>query len=238
METEETAVPVDRHAAPAAPRFGMELEQYQRLIEEVAVSNCRADLIPHTSYARTPCPLHLRSANNVVPLVLQEVQRAGYVLIKKYGINVLPDILLDLEPKPESTPVVLHVEQAGELHMWPLMPTRPMRGDEVERWLREQRNAYDNESAAWQALDDSLDAYRLAADTGQPLPRPPMEVWAVVNGGYYPSEVWALYETEEAAQKHVAANPGLGYEVTTFSVALEFPEDEDPPTRPATSSGT
>jgi hypothetical protein len=50
----------------------------------------------------------------------------------------------------------------------------PRRGDEVERWIKRERDTYNQYSAgedgaAWFALDDLLDDYRLHADTGTPL---------------------------------------------------------------------
>lgn len=46
----------------------------------------------------------------------------------------------------------------------------PQRGSDVERWLRGVRDQYGPGTAAWLALDDLLDAYRLCSDTGLPLP--------------------------------------------------------------------
>jgi hypothetical protein len=43
------------------------------------------------------------------------------------------------------------------------------RGDEVEAWLKRQRDERRKLSAGWMALDDALDDYRLHADTGTPL---------------------------------------------------------------------
>lgn len=43
------------------------------------------------------------------------------------------------------------------------------RGDVVEQWLKNQRDAYNEDSQAWIALDDALDSYRLHADTGTAL---------------------------------------------------------------------
>lgn len=51
----------------------------------------------------------------------------------------------------------------------------PQRGDQVEAWIKDRRDSNGNkeshgsEAAAWFALDDLLDEYRLAADTGQSL---------------------------------------------------------------------
>jgi hypothetical protein len=46
---------------------------------------------------------------------------------------------------------------------------RPSRGDEVEAWLKRQRDKYPKNSSAWFPLDWALDNYRLHADTGTPL---------------------------------------------------------------------
>jgi hypothetical protein len=46
---------------------------------------------------------------------------------------------------------------------------KPQRGDEIERWIKTQRDTYNQGSQAWVALDDALDCYRLHADTGTPL---------------------------------------------------------------------
>lgn len=53
------------------------------------------------------------------------------------------------------------------------MSFRPKRGDEVEAWLKRQRDSYDQSNgygySAYRALDFALDEYRLHADTGTPL---------------------------------------------------------------------
>jgi hypothetical protein len=52
----------------------------------------------------------------------------------------------------------------------PPQPERPRRGDEVEAWLKAQRDGwFDDTGAEWHALDGLLDRYRLHADTGTPL---------------------------------------------------------------------
>lgn len=45
----------------------------------------------------------------------------------------------------------------------------PKRGDQVEAWLKSQRDEHHASSPQWQALDEALDTYRLHADTGTPL---------------------------------------------------------------------
>lgn len=49
----------------------------------------------------------------------------------------------------------------------------PQRGDDVERWLKTNRDRYaggdENTDGMYYALDDLLDAYREHADTGTPL---------------------------------------------------------------------
>ena len=45
---------------------------------------------------------------------------------------------------------------------------RPMRGDEVEAWIKRKRDEFSATLAYW-TLDDLLDDYRLHADTGTPL---------------------------------------------------------------------
>lgn len=52
----------------------------------------------------------------------------------------------------------------------------PSRGDQVEAWIKDRRDQYvgnesgnDYDSGAWTALDNLLDEYRLASDTGQSL---------------------------------------------------------------------
>jgi len=48
--------------------------------------------------------------------------------------------------------------------------TLPARGDQVEQWLKGQRDEYEvRSSPRWGALDEVLDTYRLHADTGTPL---------------------------------------------------------------------
>lgn len=48
--------------------------------------------------------------------------------------------------------------------------TLPKRGDQVEAWLKSQRDEYHQTSSPqWQALNEALDTYRLHADTGTPL---------------------------------------------------------------------
>lgn len=46
---------------------------------------------------------------------------------------------------------------------------RPRVGDAVEQWLKSQRDAYHQHCPQWQALDETLDTYRLHAYTGTPL---------------------------------------------------------------------
>jgi hypothetical protein len=49
---------------------------------------------------------------------------------------------------------------------------QPRRSDDVEQWLKAQRDAHADQygrTPAWYTLDDLLDAYRLHADTGTPL---------------------------------------------------------------------
>lgn len=46
---------------------------------------------------------------------------------------------------------------------------RPQRGDQVEAWLKTQRDAAADYPEAYQAADRLLDLYRLHADTGTPL---------------------------------------------------------------------
>ena len=47
---------------------------------------------------------------------------------------------------------------------------RPSRGDDVETWLKRHRDAWTGGTdAAWHAVDDLLEEYRLHADTGTPL---------------------------------------------------------------------
>lgn len=43
----------------------------------------------------------------------------------------------------------------------------PRRDDQVAAWIKDRRD--ESANAAWAALDDLLDEYRLAADTGQTL---------------------------------------------------------------------
>jgi hypothetical protein len=46
----------------------------------------------------------------------------------------------------------------------------PHRGNQVEAWIKDRRDALGSSSAEpWQILDDLLDEYRLAADTGMSL---------------------------------------------------------------------
>lgn len=56
------------------------------------------------------------------------------------------------------------------------LPSLPRRGDDVETWLKAQRDqhvdAYDSPSPEWYALDRALDDYRLHADTGTALDQP------------------------------------------------------------------
>lgn len=61
----------------------------------------------------------------------------------------------------------------------------PHRGDQVEAWLKDRRDQYShpetgtpmeaNQYVAWTAIDNLLDEWRLASDTGQSLEE-------VVNG--------------------------------------------------------
>jgi hypothetical protein len=56
------------------------------------------------------------------------------------------------------------------------MSHQPKRGDEVEAWIKRQRDLYAESKSwderaywAWTTLDWTLDEYRLHADTGEPL---------------------------------------------------------------------
>lgn len=51
-------------------------------------------------------------------------------------------------------------------------PHKARRGDEVEAWIKAARDEYTEDpdmEGPWDALDNLLDDYRLAADTGRPL---------------------------------------------------------------------
>lgn len=49
-------------------------------------------------------------------------------------------------------------------------PDTPRRGDQVEAWLKQQRDERrDDDHGQWSTLDALLDAYRLHADTSTPL---------------------------------------------------------------------
>ena len=63
------------------------------------------------------------------------------------------------------------------------MSHQPKRGDEVEAWLKAQRDVYaeskdwdEHAYSAWNALDNTLDEYRLRADTGASLETPLSEL--------------------------------------------------------------
>lgn len=61
----------------------------------------------------------------------------------------------------------------------------PQRGDQVEAWIKERRDERvpnGPETPAWYALDNLLDEYREAADTGQSLEN-------MVNGEQPVSEI-------------------------------------------------
>jgi hypothetical protein len=49
------------------------------------------------------------------------------------------------------------------------MTFAPMRGDDVEAWIRRRRDEHSHHGLAWFALDDLLDDYRLHSDTGTAL---------------------------------------------------------------------
>jgi len=46
---------------------------------------------------------------------------------------------------------------------------RPMRGDEVEAWIKRRRDEMPRTGDEWATLDWMLDEYRERADTGTPL---------------------------------------------------------------------
>ncbi|MFE9391649.1 hypothetical protein [Streptomyces sp. NPDC006784] len=48
-------------------------------------------------------------------------------------------------------------------------PHQPRRGDDIDRWLKAQRDAAADHPEAYQAADGLLDLYRLHADTRTPL---------------------------------------------------------------------
>ena len=61
---------------------------------------------------------------------------------------------------------------AGLTHTGPGydLPYQPRRGDDVEAWLRAQRDENrDDDHGRWSAYNDLLGQYRLHADTGTPL---------------------------------------------------------------------
>lgn len=73
----------------------------------------------------------------------------------------------------------------SNLEMRNMQDHYPERGDQVEAWIKDRRDKQgpfryeDNE--AWGALDNLLDEYRLAADTGRSLEN-------MVNGDEEPPE--------------------------------------------------
>lgn len=48
----------------------------------------------------------------------------------------------------------------------------PWRGSDVEKWIKQFRDAYTPGMPPWIALDDLLDDYRLHSDLGTPLDQP------------------------------------------------------------------
>lgn len=46
---------------------------------------------------------------------------------------------------------------------------KPHRGDLLEAWIKARRDEQRPTGEGWSALDDLLDEYRLAADTGESL---------------------------------------------------------------------
>jgi hypothetical protein len=46
---------------------------------------------------------------------------------------------------------------------------RPMRGDDVEAWLKRQRDSYPVAEFGWSVIDRLLDEYRCCADYGHTL---------------------------------------------------------------------
>lgn len=54
----------------------------------------------------------------------------------------------------------------------------PQRGDDVEAWLKRQRDSYPRNTRQWSAIDDLLDDYRLHADTGSRLDEEDIGPWA------------------------------------------------------------
>lgn len=48
-------------------------------------------------------------------------------------------------------------------------PYIPKRGDEIEAWVKNERDQYDEHTGPWGSLDGLLDDYRFRANTGTPL---------------------------------------------------------------------
>ena len=53
----------------------------------------------------------------------------------------------------------------------------PQRGDDVEAWLKRQRDSYPKNTRQWSCIDDLLDNYRLHADTGSHLDEEDIGPW-------------------------------------------------------------
>jgi hypothetical protein len=54
-------------------------------------------------------------------------------------------------------------------HLSLVVPHVPMRGSDVEAWIKANRDSYGSDWPEWFALDLLLDNYRLKADTGASL---------------------------------------------------------------------
>lgn len=132
------------HAADEYAPAGLLVEQYRRLTEEVAGEMCRRDTVPHS--AGSPCLYHVRRAGYEASLVLAEIGRAGYVLVRTRG-----DVSGELDKLREVAPALVN----------------PHREDQMEGWLKWWRDNHGQGSDAWCALDGLLDAYREMADTGK-----------------------------------------------------------------------
>ena len=68
----------------------------------------------------------------------------------------------DAGPAPLFRDYLRHTPKGGVMRL-------PMRGDDVENWLRWQRDKWERDADEWGIINDVLDEYRKHADTGTPL---------------------------------------------------------------------
>lgn len=112
----------------------------------------------------------LRETLRTAPLNIENVLRERTIahwrihLLRFFHPGVYPNM------GPEEVVRQVNLALAG---VWHSASTAVYRGSDVEAWIKRWREKFSglcpSDGSVWHVLDDMLDEYRLAADTGEPL---------------------------------------------------------------------